>query len=169
MTGRPHAGGVAQATLLAGCVLSLAVAPTKTAAATSTASFAVTVTVSAVCTIAATSLTFAAYAGQLDANTSTMTITCTNSTPYNVGLSAGGGPSATVTTRAMQNGALTTPYALYRDAAMTLNWGATIGTDEVAGTGNGAAQTLTVYGRIAAGLYPTPGAYTDAITATINF
>jgi spore coat protein U-like protein len=52
---------------------------------------------------------------------------------------------------------------------MSTNWGNTVGTDTVAGTGNGAAQALTVYGQIAAGLYVTPGSYTDTITATVTY
>jgi spore coat protein U-like protein len=138
-------------------------------AATNTASFTVTVTVTATCTIGTTNLAFGAYTGLIDTATSTVTVTCTNTTPYNVGLNAGLASGATVTTRAMQQGALTTPYALYQTAAMTTNWGMTVGSDTVTGTGNGAAQPLTVYGRIAAGLYPNPGAYTDTIIATVTF
>jgi spore coat protein U-like protein len=39
----------------------------------------------------------------------------------------------------------------------------------VSGTGNGNAQTLTVYGQLPAGQYVTPGAYADTITATITY
>ena len=66
-------------------------------------------------------------------------------------------------------GAALLGYAMYRDSARTLNWGATAGTDTVGGTGSGAAQTLTDYGRVAGSQYVAPGAYTDTITATITF
>ena len=74
-----------------------------------------------------------------------------------------------MTTRCMQSGAAQLTYALYRDAARTLNWGNTVGTDTLAGTGTGSAQASTVYGRIAAGQLPAPGGYVDTITATITF
>jgi spore coat protein U-like protein len=60
-------------------------------------------------------------------------------------------------------------YELFRDSARTLNWGNTIGTDTVAGTGNGLAQTLTVYGRILGSQLVAPGAYTDTVTATLTY
>lgn len=59
----------------------------------------------------------------------------------------------------------TLAYALYQDSAHTINWGNTVST----GTGNGSAQTLTVYGEVPAGQSVTPGAYTDTITATITY
>ena len=39
----------------------------------------------------------------------------------------------------------------------------------VAGTGNGNAQTLTVYGHIAAQTTPAPGAYADTVNVTVTF
>jgi spore coat protein U-like protein len=44
-----------------------------------------------------------------------------------------------------------------------------VSTDTVAGTGNGAAQAITVYGQAAAGQYVAPGSYADTITATITY
>jgi spore coat protein U-like protein len=60
-------------------------------------------------------------------------------------------------------------YALFSDASRTVNWGQTIGTDTVTGTGNGAAQAITVYGQATAGQFVAPGAYTDTITATVTY
>jgi spore coat protein U-like protein len=141
---------------------------TPAAAATATNTFAVTATVQATCTIAANPLAFGTYTGVLIHVNTTVSATCTNTTPYNIGLSAGL-TGASVTTRVMTQSANTLAYSLFRDAAWTLNWGVTVSTDTVAGTGNGAAQPITVYGQIAAGLYVTPGAYTDTITATVTF
>ena len=138
-------------------------------AATSTAAFAVSVTVQSSCQITATALGFASYNGALDVASSTLTLRCTGTTSYNVGLSAGSTPGAAVTSRQMANGTARLAYALYSDAGRTVNWGDTVGTDTVAGTGNGSAQTLTVYGRIAAGLLVKPGAYSDTIIATVTY
>jgi spore coat protein U-like protein len=138
-------------------------------AATATATFAVTATVQATCQITTTPIAFGVYTGAVATSTGTLTVTCTNTTPYNIGLSAGLATGATVTTRQMQGpaGALLS-YVLTQDAAHATNFGNTTGSWE-AGTGNGAAQLVTVYGQVAAGQSPTPGAYTDTITATVNY
>ena len=98
-----------------------------------------------------------------------MTVSCTSTTTYDVGLSAGLATGASVTTRKMQNGAALLAYALYSNSTHTTNWGNTAATNWVAGTGSGVAQPLTVYGQIAAGQYPTPGSYSDMITATVTY
>ncbi|WP_430385449.1 Csu type fimbrial protein [Blastomonas fulva] len=149
----------------------LAGLPASTAyAATATTSVSVTATVQATCLISAGSLAFGVYTGlQLD-STATLTVTCTNTTPYNVGLNAGTAVAATVTTRKMTGPtAEVLSYALFQDTGRTVNWGSTVSTDTAVGTGSGAAQPLTVYGRIAASQFVAPGAYTDTVTATITF
>jgi spore coat protein U-like protein len=154
------------------CVLAVAgVLPLSAARAVTnvTTTFAVNVTVQSTCLISVTPLAFGTYTGTLITSTTTVTITCTNTTPYNVGLSAGGASGATVTTRKMTLSSTTLSYVLTQDAAHATNWGVTVGTDTVAGTGNGAAQAITVYGQVAAGQYVTPGAYADSITATVTF
>ncbi|MCL4525890.1 MAG: spore coat U domain-containing protein [Gammaproteobacteria bacterium] len=139
-------------------------------ASTATATFTVSATVAATCTISATNLAFGTYNGALTNANSTVTVTCTNTTPYNVGLNAGTATAATVSTRAMTGpSSATLSYGLFQNASYTTNWGDTIGTDTETGTGNGSAQALTVYGQIPAGQYPAPGAYTDTITATITY
>lgn len=139
-------------------------------AATATATMGVTSTVQATCLISATPLAFGTYTGAQVDSTGTVSVTCTNTTPYNVGLNVGLATGATVTTRKMTgpSGALLN-YALYSDTGRTTNWGNTVSTDTVAGTGNAASQALTVYGRETAAQYVTPGAYTDTITATITY
>jgi spore coat protein U-like protein len=139
-------------------------------ATTTTTTFAVTATVIATCTVSATALGFGNYTGVVDPATSTITVTCTNTSPYNVGLSAGLATGATVTTRKMTGPASALlGYGLFSDAAHATNWGVTVGTDTVAGTGNGNAQTITVFGQIPAGEFVAPGAYADTITATVTF
>ena len=139
-------------------------------AATTTTTFAVTATVQATCLVSATPLAFGTYTGAVANSTSAVSVTCTNTTPYNVGLSAGLATGATVTARKMTGPASALlAYALFSDAARTVNWGQTIGTDTVTGTGNGSAQAITVYGQVAAAQYVAPGAYNDTITATVTY
>lgn len=150
--------------MLAGCATA-----TVAAAATATSSMSVTATVQATCTISAGALAFGAYtSAQLDAS-STLTVSCTNTTPYNLGLDAGTGSGATVNSRKMTNGAQTLTYSLYSDSGRSTVWGATIGSNTVSGTGNGSAQSFTVYGRITSGQLPTPGSYSDTVTATVTY
>ena len=89
--------------------------------------------------------------------------------PYNIGLSAGTATGATVTTRQMTNGAATVSYALYSNAGMTTNWGNTVGTDTVGGTGSGNNQSYTVYGQVPAQTTPAPATYTDTIVVTVTY
>jgi spore coat protein U-like protein len=141
-------------------------------AATVTGTFNVQVTIAATCVLnSASNLNFGTQ-GVLAANvnqTSTITVTCTNTTPYNIGLDKGvnGG---SVTTRQMKAaGPALINYSLFRDAAMTLNWGQTIGTDTVLSAGTGSAQAFSVYGQIPPQPSPLPAVYNDTITVTVTY
>ena len=135
-----------------------------------TNSFQVNTTVVASCSVSAATLAFPNYSLVQDDGSTTVTVTCTNTTPYTLGLSAGTGSGATVTTRKMTNGANTLNYSLYSDSARATVWGDVAGSGLVTGlTGTGSAQNYTVYGRIPAGQAPVPGTYTDTITVTATF
>jgi spore coat protein U-like protein len=151
------------------CLLSSA---STSFAATSTATFSVQVTIVATCTInSASALNFGSQ-GVFTVNvdqTSTIQVQCTNTTPYTIGLDAGLGTGATVAVRKMTSGGVTVNYSLYSDSLRTTVWGTTIGTNTVAATGNGAAQSYTVYGRIPAQTTPAPGTYNDTVTVTVSY
>ena len=150
--------------------LTLGPASIPAGATTATATFLVTATVAATCTISATPLAFGSYTGAISQVNTTVTVTCTNTTPYNIGLNAGVAAGATVTNRSMTGPASALlSYQLFRDAGHTLNWGITIGTDTVSVTANGSAQVQTVYGQIPAAQFVAPGAYADTITATVTY
>jgi len=141
-------------------------------AATTTSTFTVSVTLAATCTINSASTLNFGNQGILSANidqTSTIQVTCTNTTPYNIGLDAGTGSGATVATRKLTSGGATVNYTLYSDTGRTTVWGNTVGTDTVAATGNGTGQNYTVYGRIPTQTTPAPGTYTDTITVTVTY
>jgi spore coat protein U-like protein len=137
---------------------------------TAAATITVNTTVVAACLVAALPMAFGTYSGAAVNSTSSISITCTNTTSYNVGLSAGSAIGATVSNRNMTGPASALlRYKLFRDAGRTLNWGNTVGTDTVSVTANGLQQTLTVYGQIPSGQYPRPGNYADTITATVTY
>jgi spore coat protein U-like protein len=157
-----------------GCfLLALAAASSsdKALSATATTTFQVTADVLVTCTIGATPMIFGDYVGlQINAQ-STLLVTCTNTAQWVIGLNQGTAPGATVTTRQM-----TGPppfflnYQLSTDGSHSVNWGNTVGTDTVAGTGTGTVQVVTVFGVVPPGQTTAgPGGYVDTITATITF
>ncbi len=155
-------------------ILGLGVASVPASAQTTkTANIAVSATVLANCTIGATPLAFGNYDGTVNNAPATINITCTNKTTYTVALNAGTTSGSTTTARLMAGSGTaagsTLPYALYQDSSHSKNWGNTVGTDTVAGTGNGTLQPLTVNGQIAANQFVTPGSYGDTITASITY
>jgi len=158
------------AAVLAACFLVPWVGTSHAASTTST--FAVQVAITATCTInSASTLNFGTQ-GVLATNvdqTSTLQVTCTNTTPYNIGLDGGTGSGATVAVGKLTSGGATVNYTLYSDTGRTTVWGNTVSTDTVAGTGNGSGQSYTVYGRIPAQTTPAPGNYADTITVTVTY
>jgi spore coat protein U-like protein len=116
--------------------------------ATATTTFTVSANVVSVCVVAAQSLSFGNYSPvsgtDLDATT-TVTVTCTLSTPYTVGLDNGTNASGSQRRMALLTTFLN--YHLYSDSSRTQRWG-NAGAELVSGTGNGLAQNLTAYGRI---------------------
>jgi spore coat protein U-like protein len=161
---------IGRKTALAGLFFLPWISPSLSATTTST--FTVQVAITASCTInSAATLNFGSQ-GVLAANvdqTSVLQVQCTNTTPYNIGLNAGAGTGATVAVRKLTSGANTVNYSLYSDTGRATVWGNTVGTDTVAATGSGAAQSYTVYGRITAQTTPAPGTYTDTITVTVTY
>ena len=148
-------------------------APNEAEATTTvTATIAVSASVLSSCGVTALPLAFGTYNPAQVTNTTaqtTVAVTCTNGTPYNVGLSVGGGTGATVATRKMTSGANLMNYSLYSDNGYSTVWGPTIGTNTITGTGSGLVQTLNVYGSITA-LQSTPaGTYTDSITVSLTY
>jgi spore coat protein U-like protein len=142
-------------------------------AATATSQFQVTMTLQAECKLTSASDLAFGTSGVIQAAvnaTSAIGVQCTNTTPYNVGLGAGAGTGATVALRKMtSSGAATINYMLYRDTARTQVWGDQVGTNTASGTGNGAVQTLTVYGTVPAQTTPAAGSYTDTVQVTVTY
>lgn len=145
--------------------------PAGAYAATATGTLNVSITITATCSVVSAGPLSFGSASAIGANidqSATVTVNCSSTTPYNVGLSVGTG-GGTVASRRMANGANFVTYTLYRDAARTQVWGDTVGTDTVSGTGNAANQAITIYGRVPSQTVPPPGSYTDAITVTVTY
>jgi spore coat protein U-like protein len=123
-------------------------------------------------TYVTTDLDFGSVPGLITSNhdgSSTITMTCTGRTAWNVGLNNGLNASGSVRRMRLAATANLVAYEIYREPARTSRWGNTIGTDTVPGTGTGVSQTLTVHGRVPAPQSAAPGNYSDIITVTITY
>jgi spore coat protein U-like protein len=143
------------------------------AAGSDTDSFEVTATVLASCEVTASDLAFGDYdpvaATPLDAET-TLSVTCTNGTAYDVGMSVGDGSGASMAQRRMTNsgGSQTLNYVLYQDDQRAVLWGNT-GADRLSGIGDGTPDTIDVYGRIPMQQTAPAGDYADTIIVTVSW
>jgi spore coat protein U-like protein len=126
------------------------------------------------CTISATSVNFGnynVYNGSDIDSTGTVTYRC-NSFAFNITVGLTRGASATFNPRQMRKGAEVLSYNLFRDASRTTVWGdGTSGTSvySIFNPPNNSNVNLTVYGRLPAGQDVSAGAFSDTVTAVINF
>jgi spore coat protein U-like protein len=157
------------------CLLSLFIGLNQQAyAATATGVMTVTATITSTCAVGASSLAFtsatsaAIAAGNVDA-IGTVSVNCTTGSPYTIGLDAGTGVGATIASRKMSAGTLLLSYTVYTSAARTTVWGDGTGAEKVSGIGNGAAQSISAYGRIFAGQVVPAAAYADTVNVTITY
>lgn len=99
---------------------------------------------------------------------SSITMTCRRSTPWQMSLSDGQNASGAIRRMANPNGSRLA-YELYRDAAMTQRFGQTEHVDRLVGTGTGTSQLVRVYGRINSPQSVPVGAYTDRVIVTVTY
>jgi len=139
---------------------------------TVTDTFGVQITINSDCEITSTETLDFGSSGVLTTavlTTADLQVTCTTGTAYDIRLDEGTGSGATISVRKMTSGGSTINYEMFSDSGRTTNWGETDGVDTVSDTGNGSAQTHTVFGRVPVQTTPAPGTYTDTITVTVAF
>ena len=177
-TPRFVARSMVAATLSAGAFLALP--QVARASGTDTDNLPVTATVESNCTIdASAGLDFGVYdpivanksGSNLDAQGS-VHVVCTNGSAVTITLGQGDNHiagSAAAPQRRMVDGTGLSflSYFLYSDASQTV-WGDTALTGK-ADTGNGADQSLTVYGSVTGGQNVPVGSYSDTVLATVTF
>ncbi|HEX9932555.1 MAG TPA: spore coat U domain-containing protein [Allosphingosinicella sp.] len=130
----------------------------------------ITGSVAAICSVSAGTLGFGAYSGAVVNATGAISVNCSNGAAYQVAMSGGANHDGASRRMAGPAGGRLA-YQLYRDSGRSLAWGddsAQLGA-RLGGTGSGAAQSLSVYGRIPAGQTPAAGSYTDSVVVTIEY
>lgn len=102
-----------------------------------------------------------------------LTATCSPDLPYTIALDAGQVPGNTLADRRLGldgTGPGAIAYQLYLDSGRSQVWGDGSTGAVHDGTGTGADQDITVYGRVPAGQpLPAAGTYRDMVTATIVY
>ena len=142
-----------------------------TGTSTASTSTSVTATVISNCNVSATAVNFGSK-GLLTSNTDaqgTLSIQCSSSLPYTVSLDGGTSGATNPTQRKMAFSGANVTYGLYQDAARSLPWGNSVGTNTTSGTGTGSTQTQTVYGRVPVQTTPQPGSYSDSVIVTVGY
>lgn len=135
----------------------------------------VTDSVTAACSVTATNIALGVVASTATnvPGSGAITIECSPSTKYFVGLapSNGNANGAGTMTGSAGNGS-TVPYQLYQDSAHSIIWGntatSTSAGNGVGGHGNGKTQGYSVYVLMPSANYPAD-TYADTVTVTVNF
>lgn len=150
-------------------------------AVTTTGTFQVLITIAKACSVTAgpSSYINLGTVNSSATNTTgngTISVNCSKTTPYFIGLAPSNantaGQGTMATTAIPPTNTDKVPYQLYQNSAGTTVWGntatSTAAGNGVAGTGTGAAQTYTVYAT-APGANFTPDSYADTVTVNVNY
>lgn len=138
-----------------------------------------TATIPANANVSTTTLNFgstSSLASNID-STATISVQATNTTPYSIGL--GIGSNASGSQRRVRLGATSNfiNYNLYTDSGRSQALSTSTSTTSctggagtcVLGTGSGASQNTTVYGRVPTQTIPAAGTFTDTVVVTVTF
>ncbi|WP_284878851.1 spore coat U domain-containing protein [Citrobacter portucalensis] len=98
-------------------------------------------------------------------STANITVQCPTGTDYSVSIGHGLHPKGNQ--RSMCHNGECVNYALYQDAAHSMEW--TQGNPEKQYSADGQAQSLVVYGSVPAQKWPSPGGYTDTVVITLTY
>lgn len=138
---------------------------------TATFSFDVLAEVEPECLVSASDLDFGTagvLSSAIDAS-STLSVTCTAQTDYDIGLDYGFYGTGALA-RYMRSGAgHDIRYELYRDAGRSQPWGTLPDGQAQPGSGTGSTQVFSVHGRVPAQTTPPAGSYSDTVVVTVTY
>lgn len=122
------------------------------------------------CQVSATDLNFGAHGALQNAITgqSAVTVRCTNTTAFTVGLNNGLHADGSGNRRMLSAGHYV-PYELFQNSGRTLTWDNTGNRKAGTGAGTSTGILMNVYGRVPAAPTAPPGAYSDTITVDVIF
>ncbi|MBV6306002.1 spore coat U domain-containing protein [Candidimonas humi] len=161
--------------------LSLFAAPlTASAANTATGTLQAQIVITSDCTVSGgnSKLDFSSHKStetDASANNGGFSVTCTNLTPYTIGLQSASAGSTTNGAGVMSSTApgvsQTIGYQLYQDSSYSTAWGnSTSGTANVkSATGTGAAQAYVVYGKTTSTLNVPAATYSDTVNINVYY
>lgn len=144
-------------------------APDAARAAAAAATFTVTANVVATCHVSVSDLAFGIYVGVTIDSTATLTVTCTESTPYYVNVGDGSHRDASNYPRMIGRDGALLSYRLFQNVGRTVGWRNTYNLDGQSGIGSGGVQTLTLYGRFLPDQSAIPGSYSDAVVVQVTY
>jgi spore coat protein U-like protein len=109
------------------------------------------------------------FTASANSSSGSVTVLCTESTPYSIGLNNGSNYNGTNRTMIDGNNH-SIAYDLYQDNAYSVIWGDIGSGNQLNGAGSGVNQSATVYAQIPSGQSPVPsGSYSDVVVVTLNF
>jgi spore coat protein U-like protein len=141
---------------IAGSILFYHASIAEAQATTSTAVLTVSASIASSCTITTTGLSFGTYAsGAATTGSATITATCTNGTAYTILFNEASDGTTAGTYRIYSAGTVSATSSLFLEASFGSTSGFTSKITDtlnaITGTGNGSAQTITLYGNLASG------------------
>lgn len=146
--------------------------PSCTAGGNSTFAFKAQATIINDCLITVSPVNFGVNGALLSPvrATSSLSVQCTNGNAYQIALN-GGTVSGSPAARHMRKGASPETVSYKLSASLDGDsWGdGSAGAPPYTGVGNGSVQTITVFGVVPVQPTPSPGQYSDRVTATIYF
>ena len=166
-----------KSSLIVAAVLAVTTSAVLAATSPATATFQVLITVAKACSVTAGAgsninfNTVDSSATNLSAS-SNISVTCSKSTPYNIGLLPSNNSTSGAGVMSPPTGTDTIPYQLRSVSATGAIWGSTATSTSVgngvSGTGTGSAQSIPVWATVAS-VNVTPGAYLDTVTVQVNY
>ena len=137
---------------------------------------AVSAAVEATCTVSTTAVAFGGVntlSATADVANGALIVTCTPGTTWAATAGLGNGTGATFALRKMTIAATTNTlsYTLYTNSTRTIIWGDGVSPNgSFTGTGTGAAQANTIYGRVPGSQGTAAiGSYADTVAVTVTF
>jgi spore coat protein U-like protein len=143
-------------------------------AATTSGNLSVSANIAASCAVSTNPVAFGSVnplSGSATDASGAISVTCTSGTAWSAAAGSGAGTGATIASRAMTSGSNLLNYSLYTDSGHSTLWGdGTLSTAAITGTGNGSAQSSTIYGRVPSGQSSAPtGSYSDTVAITVTY